>query len=395
VDLDFVLRPGEDLPASAYRRLRAAGPVVWSEPLKAWLVTSYESVRTMLGDVSRFTMAGTPVAQALGTEGMLVNDTPQHHVIRAVWAKHVSREAMAARLPELKAFAAGALDVLRPRIEAGEAIDFIPAFRDFVMRFIASSFGVPHDRLDVFRQWSELSADTPAVELPEDSPERQRHFAVREAVYALVHEQVADRKRRYAAGEEPFDLIALMVAAEGRDGITPGIVADNIFNFILGALDTTEKWLGNIIVRLCRDPAQADRLRRDPGLIEPFNEEVMRCDTVAQAIQRRVKGDGVVLAGTAMQAGDAVFALLGAANRDATEFKDPDSFDPDRPVKSHLGFGFGFHHCLGINIARMEARAFAEVLLESWPRLRVAKADYGESWALWGPRALYLERDAG
>ena len=58
MQLTFDYRPGEDLPFSAHRRLREAGPVVWCETLNGWLVSSYEDARAVLGDVVRFTSAG-------------------------------------------------------------------------------------------------------------------------------------------------------------------------------------------------------------------------------------------------------------------------------------------------------------------------------------------------
>ena len=48
MEMDFVLRSGENLPISAHERMRAAGPVVWSETLNGWLVSSYEAVREVL-----------------------------------------------------------------------------------------------------------------------------------------------------------------------------------------------------------------------------------------------------------------------------------------------------------------------------------------------------------
>lgn len=369
--------------------MREAGPVVWSEVLGGWVVSSYDAVREVLGDLERFWSQGTPVAEVFGSEGMLVNDTPLHHTIRAVWARHVSREAMAARGGELEGFARDALEAVRPQLEAGEAVDFIPVFRRFVLVFIASSFAVPAERMDVIARWSEMSADTPVLELEEGSEAQQRHFAARQEVFDLIAELIEDRRQRFARGENPQDLTALMAAAEGREGITRSIVADNLFNFILGALDTTEKWLGNIFVRLCADPALRARIDADRGLIERFNEEVMRRDSVVQVIQRRVRRD-TELAGASMREGDAAFVMTGAAGRDPAHFADPDRFDPDRPAKAHFGFGFGFHHCLGLNIARQEARAFVTVVLDEFPDLRVVEADYGDSWALWGPRALRL-----
>jgi cytochrome P450 len=390
MDIDFALVPGEGLPLELYRRLHAAGPVVWSDTLGGWAVSGYAAVREVFGDVLRFTSAGTPVAEALGEQGMVVNDTPMHHTIRAVWAKQVGIAAITARQAELEANAAAALAEVRPRLEAGEAVDFIPVFRGFVIRFITGSFGLPPERGEIFHRWSEMSSDAPAVAMEEGSAKQQSHFAVREAVFALIDEIVADRRGRLAAGETPDDLATPMVAAEGRDGITPAIVRDNLFNFILGALDTTEKWLGNIVVKLCREPALAAELRADSGAIGPFAEEVMRCDTVAQTIQRRVRRDGAELDGRRMGAGEHVFLLLGAANRDPAEFADPDRFDFRTRRSPHLGFGFGFHHCLGLNIARQEARAFVRVLLDSLPDPRIESCDLGDSWALWGPRKLDL-----
>ncbi|MDG2001722.1 MAG: cytochrome P450 [Novosphingobium sp.] len=394
MDFDFALREGEDLPGVVLRQLRGAGPVVWSDAMQGWLVNSYDAVREVLSDVSRFTSAGTPVAEAFGGEAMLVNDTAMHHRIRAVWAKRVGVAAMAERHAEFVGFAREVLEPARKLLASGESIDLVPVFRDYVLKVIASTFDVPLDRTDVFIRWSENSADTPAMEMAEGSDEQQRHFAVRQDVFDLIAEQVADRKVRMARVEEPADLIALMVAAEGSDGITPSIGADNIFNFMLGALDTSEKWFGNITCRLYRDPQLLAQVCADPALIGRLIDEVMRFDTVAQTIQRRVKDDGVELCGQAMKQGDAVLVMLGAANRDAEAFADPDNFDIDRVVQSNLGFGFGFHHCLGLNIARTEAIALVEAMIDSLPALQIENADFGESWALWGPRALTVSLPA-
>ncbi len=389
MQLDFDYRPGQDLPFSAHRRLREAGPVVWCETLNGWLVSSYEDVRAVLGDVVRFTSAGTPVAESLAGEAMLVDDTPMHHTVRAVWAKKVSRASIGERMAELEANAARVLESAQPGLEAGAAVDFVPLFRDYVMHFIASSFGVGRDKLSVFERWSQMSADTPALALAEGSPEALRHAAVRDEVYDLVRAEVRDRKERFARGELPDDLIALMVAAEG-DEITGPMVIDNLFNFILGAMDTTEKWIGNVIVRICEDAPLRERVKADPARIEALIDEVMRCDTVAQTIQRKVREAGAELAGQRLKGGDVVFLMLGAASRDGAEFADPDRFDIDRVVKPSLGFGFGFHHCLGINIARAEVISFIKVLLANLPPLGVVRCDRGNSWALWGPRALEL-----
>ena len=72
------------------------------------------------------------------------------------------------------------------------------------------------------------------------------------------------------------------------------------------------------------------------------------------------------------------------------EFADPDRFDISRMVKPNLGFGFGFHHCLGINIARCEVAALSAPCSTCCRALRVVDCDRGSSWALLGPRALEM-----
>jgi cytochrome P450 len=388
---DFDYRPNEGLPLAAHRRLREAGPVVWSDSLNGWLVSSYEAVRTVLSDLAHFTSAGTPVADAFGGNAMLVNDGDIHNIVRAVWMKYMAKAAMAVRNDEFKRNAARALENARRRLEAGERVDFIEVLKEFVMYFVAESFEVPPDKVHVFQLYSQLSVDTPVVEMTEGSVAQERHRIAKETVLDFVAEQVNDRKERFQRGENPGDPVALMAAAEGKSGITPRMVIDNLFNLILGSLDTTEKWIGNVLVRLYSDPKLFAEISANRDLIPSMIEESMRFDTVAQVIQRKVKEGGAELGGQKMRAGDAVYVMLGTANHDAAEYKDPDAFDPRRQGASlNVGFGYGLHHCLGIHVARQENIAFVNVCIDKFPNLRVADCNYGTSWALWGPRELFM-----
>jgi cytochrome P450 len=218
---------------------------------------------------------------------------------------------------------------------------------------------------------------------------------VKEEVLDLVRGEITDRRQRLDRGEAPDDLVSLMAAAEGREGITRSVVVDNVFSFVLGSLETTERWIGNCIVRLSSDPELRGLLNADHSQIERFADEVMRVDTVAQVIMRRVKPDGAELGGKQLKGGDPIYVMLGAANADPAQFEHAGKFDMQRTRKLNLGFGFGMHHCLGINIARREAIAFIAVLLEKFPDYVVDECDYGDTWALWGPRRLLVSRSPG
>jgi cytochrome P450 len=53
-------------------------------------------------------------------------------------------------------------------------------------------------------------------------------------------------------------------------------------------------------------------------------------------------------------------------------FADPDRFDLDRTnARRHLAFAHGAHVCLGIHLARLEARTAIQTLLARLPELRL------------------------
>jgi cytochrome P450 len=53
-------------------------------------------------------------------------------------------------------------------------------------------------------------------------------------------------------------------------------------------------------------------------------------------------------------------------------FAKPEEFDIQRESNHHLSFGMGMHFCLGAQLARNEARVAFNVLLERFPRVRLA-----------------------
>jgi len=56
--------------------------------------------------------------------------------------------------------------------------------------------------------------------------------------------------------------------------------------------------------------------------------------------------------------------LLASANRDGEHWEAPDRFDITRRVQGHVGFGVGFHVCIGQVIARMEGELLLTALAQ-------------------------------
>ena len=54
--------------------------------------------------------------------------------------------------------------------------------------------------------------------------------------------------------------------------------------------------------------------------------------------------------------GEQAIVGLASANRDASQFTEPDQLDVARSDNRHVAFGFGAHFCLGAPLARAEGQ---------------------------------------
>jgi cytochrome P450 len=99
---------------------------------------------------------------------------------------------------------------------------------------------------------------------------------------------------------------------------------------------------------------------------------VLRLASPIARAARRVTRD-TELGGVAIAAGARVVLEIGAANRDAHVFGEPDQLNLRRANASeHLAFGAGPHACLGAALARASLDAAFRVLLERLSDLRLA-----------------------
>jgi len=114
-------------------------------------------------------------------------------------------------------------------------------------------------------------------------------------------------------------------------------------------------------------------------------DELMRVAGPVQAVTRACVVP-TELGGRTIQAGQAVTALLGAANRDRRRFAKPYELDFSRPAASHLAFGRGLHSCLGRFLAGLQARAVFGTLASEFPGLHASAAPtYRRNLTLRGP----------
>ena len=85
----------------------------------------------------------------------------------------------------------------------------------------------------------------------------------------------------------------------------------------------------------------------------------------------RLAPEDVEWEGKVIRKGQAVMAVMAAANRDPDRFPDPDRFDITRADNRHLAFGYAAHFCFGAALARVEGQEAFEAIVRRLPALEL------------------------
>ena len=166
---------------------------------------------------------------------------------------------------------------------------------------------------------------------------------------------------------------ALLDAEIDGERLTQEELLGFCFVLIVAGNDTTTNLIANGAILLAQHPDARRELEAEPASLEDAIEEMLRCESPAQALPRRATR-ALTLHGVAIPQGAEVLLVWGAANRDEREFDAPERFDLHRRIRRHLAFGQGLHFCLGANLARLEARVAFEELLARVPDYELAES---------------------
>jgi cytochrome P450 len=138
--------------------------------------------------------------------------------------------------------------------------------------------------------------------------------------------------------------------------------------------ETTSNLIAVGMWNLLRHPDQLALLRAEPDLVPMAVEELLRFDGPSKMSVRQVRSD-FELGGRWLRAGERIYLVTAAANRDPVRFDRPDELDLRRHPNPHLGFGHGAHFCLGAPLARLVTSAALTGLLKAEPCMAVTGAE--------------------
>ena len=364
--VDLVATPeGRADPYPRYAALRTLAPVHKSA-LGFWALTRYDDCQLLLrasGVGKDFSTAATSMGlnpeQAAeqsrfraDRSNMLVTDPPDHTRLRGLATRAFTPRTVETLRAKIVALVDQLLDGFDGEVDVMDALAF-----PLPVTVIGELLGVPADDRQVLRPL--VRAITAILELvvtPEALDEATAADArLTEYFAGLVAE------RRAHPGD---DLLSKLIEAEDKgDQLTERELISTAILLFAAGFETTTHLIGNGLLALLRNPEQLARLRADRSLVRPAVEELLRYDSPVQ-IAARTTYEDLDIGGQHIEAGNAVLALLGAANHDPARFGDPERLDVGRDEGPPMSFGGGIHFCLGATLARVEGQIVLDRLLD-------------------------------
>ncbi len=359
VDLDLPQLFLADDPFPLYEQIRAAGAVVWNGALQGWMIPGYDDCLDVLCDKGeRFVTVGSrrpEVTFWFDAPNMIIADGPDHRRLRRGLARHFIAAAIERTWePRIREVVA---ELLTPIAAGQKSVDLVADLTKLPVIIGAEMLGVPEERHEDLRRWShtivsnlQWGHETPAVRL------------VIEQAIGELNEYLDEEIDRHRI-EQPDDLLTVMV---NMSDWSEAEIRSSALNLLVAGYEPAARLIAECLVALERRPDQRQLIVNDLELVPNAIEEVIRCYGASHRLVREAVGD-TVLGGVEVIAGDILYLLLGAANRDPSRWSDADRFDVCRPFQPHLGFGVGPHICIAVQLVRLETRVALETLLRVAP----------------------------
>lgn len=362
---EILMEPGTAThPQAAYAKLRDRCPVGRSQMggMSMVYISRYEDVTWALRHPEYFSSEGDPMALSEQPMIPLQVDPPRHTKYRRLVSPPFSLREIKRLEPDLRALA-------RQRVEAIAGAGHCDFHEELATPLPTSFFlalmGLPLDDLPMFLRWRDETI-RPDVEPGDFEGAAQSRKKVAEAINEYFKAAIAERRAQPAPGLLS-DLLTATIDGELLD--EPELLGFSHL-LLLAGLDTVTASLDCLFAHLATHPELRQRLVADPTLVPGAVEELMRWETPVTMILRSVK-QPLELCGVALQEGEQVALVLGAANQDEEEFGAP-AVVPDRRPNRHVAFGSGNHFCLGAQLARAELRIAIEELHARIPDYRLA-----------------------
>lgn len=367
-------------PYPTYARLHEEGPIHFVEVAGKWAVWSIFS-HAECASIAKDTRLSAKRAQQmllplpLSRQAefselsrmlslwLIFMDPPEHTRLRKLLNKGFSAAAVEALRPQVQAIVEQMLSPLKQ----GSEVDLMRELANpMPVQIILEMLGIPQELGDTFVEWSR------AIAAFRGNPNRtvEEARAAQDALVQLTEffRKTVEERRRNKGN----DLISLLIDIEEEGEV---LTEDELYAQCIALLfaghETTRNLIGNGMYTLLKNPEQTAELRAKPEMIRSAVEELLRYESPVQFTARVLKED-MEICGQEIRKGWTVQCMLGAANRDPKQFKEPDQLDLKRLNNQHLAFGAGLHACIGAQLARLEGQVAILNLVQRFPNMKLS-----------------------
>ena len=167
------------------------------------------------------------------------------------------------------------------------------------------------------------------------------------------------------------EILSLLIEAEGLELSETELLHQCIFMLNAGH-ETSTNMLSHGLNELINHRDQYNLLQKELGSIDTAVDEILRFQPPIQINNRRCL-EKTTLGDIMVPEGTSVHMIIAAANRDPSQFFEPEIFNISRSPNRHLSFGLGIHICAGINLARLEAKVAFKSLLSSFKEINLLR----------------------
>jgi len=306
-------------PYATYREFHATKPIFWDEKIRAWIISPYAEVEKGLSNADL--NAGERIASASAhlsekekiefskiistlNNWIVFQDPPNHTRLRKLVNKSFTPRSIEAFRPKLESL----VDGLVTKAIAKREFDFVSELSFKIPALvICELLGIPEDRQDDVRRWSDKHAGFSAsAQVGYEAANEANDASIEAEKYLFT---LFDDLRT-KPGENILSKLVNMDKSE--DHLSDEELAALTIQLFFAGFETTEGLMGNLILALHNNPTEKAKLLADRMKIESAVEEGLRYDSSILK-QSRVASVDLDIGGFAIKKGDYCHFMIGAA----------------------------------------------------------------------------------
>ena len=298
-------------------------------------------------------------------DSIIAKDGPEHTRIRRLIQPAFTHRVM----QSWKSSAEEIAKDLVSQIDGDSEIDFVEALANpLPLAMICEILGVPLEDREKFTRWGRTLAIV-GLDLPRTVREMRELEAASDELTSYIAYLLSERKIN-----PQDDLLSVLANAESEgDKLTDREIIATASFLLIAGFETTVNLLsvGTLVLLENRDQLRQVADNRD--LVPNLVEEALRVVSPVQYTARTSDSDLELSDGTKVRRGQTIALIITGANRDPALFEKPNAFLIGREnARRNIAFGYGAHHCIGAQLARLEAETLWRELLTHFPNV--------ESW---------------